>query len=101
MSSPVLQVRLVDFSPNERYLISYSSQDPSNPREKATVIFNVFDLKTGVRPDEVPCLRVHCCSDSADLFGGDNDVANPRWQPVHCRLEACKRQPAQQAAAVG
>eukprot|EP00891_Asterochloris_glomerata_P006248 jgi/Astpho2/6248/Aster-03652 len=41
------EVRLVDFSPNERYLISYSSQDPSNPREKATVIFNVFDLKTG------------------------------------------------------
>ena len=61
MSSSVLQVRLVDFSPNERYLISYSSQDPSNPREKATVIFNVFDLKTGAHPEMVvPCLHVHC-----------------------------------------
>ena len=54
----MLQVRLVDFSPNERYLISYSSQDPSNPREKATVIFNVFDLKTGVHPDLMPCLHL-------------------------------------------
>ena len=41
------QVRLVDFSPNEKYLITYSSQDPSNPREKATVVFNVFDIRTG------------------------------------------------------
>ena len=68
MSSPVLQVRLVDFSPNERYLISYSSQDPSNPREKATVIFNVFDLKTGVRPDGVPCLHVHRSFNRTVLF---------------------------------
>ena len=59
MSPLVLQVRLVDFSPNERYLISYSSQDPSNPREKATVIFNVFDLKTGLHPDLIPCLHAH------------------------------------------
>lgn len=41
------QVRLVDFSPNEKYIITYSSQDPSNPREKATVVFNVFDIRTG------------------------------------------------------
>ena len=43
----LVQVRLVDFSPNEKYIITYSSQDPSNPREKATVVFNVFDIRTG------------------------------------------------------
>ena len=38
---------MIEFSPCERYLVSYSSQEPSNPREKATVLFNVFDTRTG------------------------------------------------------
>ena len=46
---PRLQVWLLDFSPCERYLVSYSSQEPSNPREKASVLFNVFETRTGTR----------------------------------------------------
>ena len=38
---------MIEFSPCERYLVSYSSQEPSNPREKATVLFTVFDTRTG------------------------------------------------------
>lgn len=40
-------VRLIEFSPNERYLISYSSQEPSNPRESVTVSLIVFDVRSG------------------------------------------------------
>lgn len=40
-------VRLLEFSPNERYLISYSSQEPSNPRESVTVSLIVFDVRSG------------------------------------------------------
>ena len=42
-----VQVRLIEFSPCESYLITYSSMEPSNPREKAKVLLNVFDTKTG------------------------------------------------------
>ena len=42
-----MQVRLIEFSPCEQYLITYSSIEPSNPREKAKVLLNVFDTKTG------------------------------------------------------
>ena len=42
------QVWLLDFSPCEKYLVTYSSQEPSNPREKASVLFNVFETRTGL-----------------------------------------------------
>lgn len=42
-------VRLIEFSPNERYLLSYSSVEPSNPRETVTVVLNIFDVRTGRR----------------------------------------------------
>lgn len=42
-----VQVRLVDFSPDEHFLVSYSSQQPANPRAEATVLFRVFDCRTG------------------------------------------------------
>ena len=42
-----MQARLIDFSPCEKFLISYSSQEPSNPREKASVVFSVFESRTG------------------------------------------------------
>lgn len=41
------KVQLIDFSPCEKYLVSYSSQESPNPREGATAIFNVSDLKSG------------------------------------------------------
>ena len=28
-----LQVRLIDFSPGEKYMVAYSSHEPSNPRD--------------------------------------------------------------------
>ncbi|KAK9824494.1 hypothetical protein WJX72_010811 [[Myrmecia] bisecta] len=38
---------LIDFSPCEKYLISYSSQEPNNPREKASLTLNIFDIRNG------------------------------------------------------
>jgi translation initiation factor 3 subunit B len=41
------KVQLIDFSPSEKYLVSYSSQDSANPRESPTAQFNVSDVKSG------------------------------------------------------
>ncbi|KAL6655310.1 hypothetical protein ACP70R_006136 [Stipagrostis hirtigluma subsp. patula] len=41
------QVTLIDFSPGEKYLVTYSSQKPSNLRDKYMVVINICDVKTG------------------------------------------------------
>ncbi|KAF3446155.1 hypothetical protein FNV43_RR11334 [Rhamnella rubrinervis] len=41
------QVRLIDFSPGEKYLVTYSSHEPSNPRDATRVVINIFDVRTG------------------------------------------------------
>ena len=41
------QVRLIQFSPEETFLVSYSPVEPSNPREKAGLVLNLFDSRTG------------------------------------------------------
>ncbi|BDA47339.1 Eukaryotic translation initiation factor 3 subunit B [Coccomyxa sp. Obi] len=40
-------VRLVEFSPDEKCILSYSSREPSNPNEKAGLLVNVYDCSTG------------------------------------------------------
>jgi translation initiation factor 3 subunit B len=40
-------VQRVDFSPGEKYLVTYSASEPSNPREKATLTLCVFDVRSG------------------------------------------------------
>mmetsp|Transcript_40368 Transcript_40368/g.89637 ORF Transcript_40368/g.89637 Transcript_40368/m.89637 type:complete len:721 (+) Transcript_40368:71-2233(+) len=40
-------VRLIDYSPNEKYMVTYSAQEPTGPRDNATVTFNIFDVRTG------------------------------------------------------
>ncbi|WOH14507.1 hypothetical protein DCAR_0934026 [Daucus carota subsp. sativus] len=41
------QVKLIDFSPGEKYLVTYSSHEPSNPRDSHRVVLNIFDVRTG------------------------------------------------------
>lgn len=40
-------MRFVEFSPDEKYILSYSSREPSNPNEKAGLLVNVYDCATG------------------------------------------------------
>ncbi|KAL8214149.1 hypothetical protein R6Q57_003598 [Mikania cordata] len=40
-------VKLIDFSPGEKYLVTYSSHEPSNPRDTHRVVLNIFDVRTG------------------------------------------------------
>ncbi|KAF8067212.1 R1 [Scenedesmus sp. PABB004] len=40
-------VQLVEFSPGERYLMTYSSIEPHNPRDKVQILLNVFDSRSG------------------------------------------------------
>ena len=45
----VLQVSYIEFSPDEKYVLSYSSREPSNPSEKAALLVNVFDAQNGAK----------------------------------------------------
>ncbi|MQM15581.1 hypothetical protein Taro_048527 [Colocasia esculenta] len=40
-------VKLIDFSPGEKYLVTYSSHEPSGPRDTHRVVLNIFDVRTG------------------------------------------------------
>ncbi|EFJ13839.1 hypothetical protein SELMODRAFT_446105 [Selaginella moellendorffii] len=67
------QVRLIDFSPSEKFLVTYSSHEPSNPRETQKVVLNVFDVRSGKSHREF--------KGSADEFatGGTGGVAGVSW----------------------
>ncbi|XP_058742411.1 eukaryotic translation initiation factor 3 subunit B-like [Vicia villosa] len=41
------QVKLIDFSPGEKYLATYSSHEPSNPLDANRIVINIFDVRTG------------------------------------------------------
>jgi translation initiation factor 3 subunit B len=40
-------VQLLEFSPAEKFMMTYSSIEPTNPREKVQVLLNVFDTRSG------------------------------------------------------
>ncbi|KAL0733892.1 hypothetical protein Bca4012_010102 [Brassica carinata] len=66
-------VKLVDFSPGEKYLVTYHSQEPSNPRDASKVEIKVFDVRTG--------RMMRDFKGSADEFsiGGPGGVAGASW----------------------
>ena len=39
--------RLIDFSPNERYIVCFSLQEPTDPRESAQAHLGFFDVRSG------------------------------------------------------
>ncbi|KAL6846837.1 hypothetical protein ACP4OV_024285 [Aristida adscensionis] len=41
------QVTLIDFSPGERYLVTYSNHEPSNPTDTHRVVINICDVRSG------------------------------------------------------
>ncbi|KAL5559619.1 hypothetical protein UlMin_035830 [Ulmus minor] len=41
------QVRLIDFSPGEKYLVTYSGHEPNTPDDLKRVVINIFDVRTG------------------------------------------------------
>ncbi|KAJ7527924.1 hypothetical protein O6H91_16G076300 [Diphasiastrum complanatum] len=67
------QVRFIDFSPSEKFLVTYSSHEPSNPRDTQRVTLNIFDVRSG------KILREF--KGSADDFatGGTGGVAGVSW----------------------
>jgi translation initiation factor 3 subunit B len=67
------QVKMIDFSPGERYLVTYSSHEPSNPRDTHRVVLNIFDVRTGKVMRDF--------KGSADDFttGGHTGVSGVSW----------------------
>lgn len=42
------QVQLIDFSPGDRYLVTYSTHEPSNPTDThRRIVLKIFDVRTG------------------------------------------------------
>lgn len=39
--------RVIEFSPRERFMITHSTQEPSNPRESLQAFFNIWDTRNG------------------------------------------------------
>ncbi|GMH04540.1 hypothetical protein Nepgr_006380 [Nepenthes gracilis] len=66
-------VKLIDFSPGEKYLVTYSSHEPSNPRDTHMVVLNIFDVRTGKVMRDF--------KGSADEFavGGTGGVTGVSW----------------------
>lgn len=67
------QVKLIDFSPGEKYLVTYSSHEPSNPRDTHRVVLNIFDVRTGKMMRDF--------KGNADEFttGGSGGVSGVSW----------------------
>ncbi|KAI4319101.1 hypothetical protein MLD38_032743 [Melastoma candidum] len=67
------QVELIDFSPGERYLVTYSSHAPSNPRDPKRIVINIFDVRLGKVMRDF--------KGSADDFavGGPGGVTSVSW----------------------
>ncbi|CAM8982841.1 unnamed protein product [Rhodiola kirilowii] len=67
------QVKFIDFSNGENYLVTYSSHEPSNPRDTHRVVLNIFDVRTGKLMRDF--------KGSADEFavGGSGGVAGVAW----------------------
>ncbi|KMZ67384.1 putative Eukaryotic translation initiation factor 3 subunit [Zostera marina] len=40
-------VKLIDFSPGEKFLVTYSSDEPKGPRDTHKILLNIFDVRTG------------------------------------------------------
>lgn len=56
-----LQVKFIQFSPGEKYLVTFSSIEPTNPRDTLQLILNIFEVKTGrllrnfqLTPEDLP-----------------------------------------------
>ncbi|XP_020093747.1 eukaryotic translation initiation factor 3 subunit B-like [Ananas comosus] len=67
------QVKLIDFSPGEKYLITYSSHEPSNPRDTHRVVLNIFDVRTG------KVMRDFKGNADEFLTGGSGGVSGISW----------------------
>ncbi|KAK9090559.1 hypothetical protein Sjap_023736 [Stephania japonica] len=67
------QVKLIDFSPGEKYLVTYSSFKPTNPSDTHRAVLNIFDVRT----EKV----MRDFKGSADEFaiGGTGGVSGVSW----------------------
>jgi len=65
-------VRLIDFSPAEKFLVTFSSQEAANPRDTQRVTLHVFETRSGksLRKFEGP---------ADDFFGASAAAAGMQW----------------------
>ncbi|KAH6796740.1 translation initiation factor 3B1 [Perilla frutescens var. hirtella] len=77
------EVKLIDFSPGERFLVTCSSQEPINPCDTHKVVIRIFDVRTGKVMREF--------DGSADEFaiGGTGVVSGVSW-PVFRWAGGCE-----------
>ncbi len=93
----------MEFSPNEKYTVSYSAEEPRGPREKASLTLNVFDSFLGARrfllhsrtsvltPIHMPC--VACCSSHLGCSWTTQAVPHPEHLAGHFEVRALSTAP--------
>lgn len=55
-------VRLIDFSPAEKYLVTYSAQEPTNQRDSVTVTLHLQDVRSGRKLRTFTVRPAHRCT---------------------------------------
>nr|GEW23866.1 eukaryotic translation initiation factor 3 subunit B-like [Tanacetum cinerariifolium] len=70
------EVKLIDFSPGEKYLVTYSSHEPSKPQDSRRVMLNIFDVRTG------KVMRDFKGSADEIAFGGTGGFTGVSWPVI-------------------
>ncbi|GJU76694.1 eukaryotic translation initiation factor 3 subunit B-like protein [Tanacetum coccineum] len=70
------EVKLIDFSPGEKYLVTYSSHEPSKPHDSRMVMLNIFDVRTG------KVMRDFKGSADEIAFGGTGGFTGVSWPVI-------------------
>ncbi|KAF9599226.1 hypothetical protein IFM89_036352 [Coptis chinensis] len=71
----IIHVKLIDFSPGEKFLVTYRSHEPSNSCDSHRFVLNIFDVRTG------KVMRKFEGSANDIVTGGQSGVSWPvmRW----------------------
>ena len=78
-----VQVRLIDFSPGEKYMVAYSSHEPSNPRDTQVWIISSFIWKLmGTSSEKVIIFRFDVQESYSDAWKDFNNCLVLMWTRV-------------------
>ena len=85
-----LQVSYIEFSPDEKCLLSFSTREPTNPQEKAAMQVNIFDAQTGAKLRKFEGSVEEFAVGSAAMGDGSPIF---KWAASGCALSPCRVHP--------
>lgn len=70
------EVKFIEFSPEENYLVTYSCYEPESSHEQHNVVLNIFDVKTG---EVVGCFEGSAIDFGINGTGGHSALSAVSW----------------------